>query len=170
MGLRPGRTTRKLERPYTRVSRRRPKESYVVGVPAPKIHQYEMGTKGQYDTILHLVSNRNVQIRSNAMEAARIVTTNFLEKKLGLNFFLKFLLYPHHVIREKPIAMGAGADRYSQGMTHSFGKPAYLAARVKHGERMMTLRINRKDIEIGRLALKKAGLKLPTTVSIEIEE
>ena len=170
MALRPGRTTRKKERAYTRVSKRKPRQSYVVGVPYPSIHMFEMGTKGDYDCTLYLVSKREVQIRHNALEAARIVAHKFLEKKLGLSYFLKILVFPHHVIREKPIAMGAGADRYSRGMKMAFGRPSGMAAQMKKNQRIMKLQINRKSVDIGKLALKKAGLKLPTRFSIEIEE
>lgn len=170
MGLRPGRTTRKIERPYTRVSRKKPRQSYVVGVPFPKIHQFEMGTKGEYNTTLHLIAERPVQIRHNSLEAARIVVNNFLTKKLGLNYFFKILVFPHHVIREKPIATGAGADRYSQGMRLSFGKPSSTAAQIKKGQNLMELLVNRESEKIGREALRKAGLKLPTPVKIVVEE
>jgi len=66
MGLRPGRVVREIRKPYTRVSKSVPKKSYVVGVPFPKLHQFEMGDrKGQYDTTLYLVARNSVQIRDN---------------------------------------------------------------------------------------------------------
>jgi large subunit ribosomal protein L10e len=171
MALRPGRTVRRVERPYTRVSKKVPRKSYVVGVPFPKIHQFEMGNReGEYDTTLYLVAKQSVQIRHNALEAARIVAGKFLEKMLGANFFFKILLFPHHVIREKPIATGAGADRYSQGMRLSFGKPAGTAVQVKEGQKIALVRIKKENLEIAKKALKKAGLKLSTTTRIEVEE
>jgi len=170
MALRPGRVTHGRERPYTRVSRRKPRQSYVVGVPFPKIHQFEMGTKGDYTATIYLIGERAVQIRHNSLEAARVVVHKFLEKKLGLNFFLKILVFPHHVIREKPIATGAGADRYSQGMRQSFGKPSGTAVQVREGQTLMKLSVNKENIKIGRQALKKAGLKLPTPVKVVVEE
>jgi large subunit ribosomal protein L10e len=171
MALRPGRTTRKIERPYTRVSKRVPRKSYVVGVPFPKIHQFEMGNRlGEYDITLYAVAKQSVQIRHNALEAARIVAGKFLEKMLGTDYFFKILLFPHHVIREKPIATGAGADRYSQGMRQSFGQPAGMAVQTKRGQRLILLRINKKNLEIGKKALKKVGLKISTPLSIVVEE
>jgi large subunit ribosomal protein L10e len=171
MALRPGRTVRKIERPYTRVSKKVPRKSYVVGVPVPKIHQFEMGNRmGEYDIVLYLVAKQPVQIRHNALEAARIVATNFLEKMLGTNYFLKILLFPHHVIREKPIATGAGADRYSQGMRLSFGQPSGTAVQIKEGQRLLMLRIKKENLEIGKKALKKAGLKISTPIRIVAEE
>lgn len=170
MALRPGRTTRTRKRPYTRVSKRVPRKSYVVGVPASRIHTFETGTKGEYNTILYMVSKRAVQIRSNALEAARIVATNFLNKKLAGNFFFKVLLYPHNVIREKPIATGAGADRYSRGMQLAFGKPSGVGARVNKNQRIIRLMVNKENLEVAKQALKKAGSKLPTPIRIEIEQ
>jgi large subunit ribosomal protein L10e len=171
MGLRPGRTTRKLERPYTRVSKSKPRKSYVVGVPFPKIHQFEMGDrKGSYNLAIYGIAKDSVQIRHNALEAARIVTTKYLEKVLGTNFFFKILKFPHHVLREKPIAQGAGADRYSQGMgSHPFGKPTGVAVQIYKEERLMVIRVAKENLETAKQAMKKASLKLSTPLRIEVE-
>jgi large subunit ribosomal protein L10e len=170
MALRPGRTVRRKERPYTRVSKRVPRKSYVVGVPFPKTHQFEMGNReGNFDTVLHLIVKRGVQIRDNALEAARVVAHKFLEKKLGSsNYFFKILAYPHHVLREKPIATGAGADRYSQGMRLAFGRPIGTAIQTNPGQRLVELRIKRENLEIGKEALRKFGLKISSPTRIEI--
>lgn len=172
MALRPGRTIRHIERPWTRVSAKVPRKSYVVGVPQLKLHMFEMGTRtGSFDTTLYLIARKSVQIRDQSLEAARVVGHKFLETKLGtLNYFFKILLYPHQVIREKPIATGAGADRYSRGMAQAFGKPVTRAVQTREGERIMVLRINRKNLEIGKQALKKVGLKISTPARIEVEE
>lgn len=171
MGLRPGRTTRDIRRPYTRVSKRVPRKSYVVGVPFPKTHQFEMGNRtGNFDTRLFLVAERAVQIRDNAMEASRIVGHKFLETKAGpTSYFMKILVYPHQVMREKAIATGAGADRYSQGMAHSFGKPSGTAVVTKVGQRLFEVRINHQHLSLAKIALKKIGLRISTPTKIEVE-
>lgn len=171
MPLRPGRTTRRIERPYTRVSKRMPRKSYVVGVPFPKTHQFEMGDRnGNFDLTLYLISKNAVQIRDNAIEASRVVCHKFLEAKMGTaNYFLKLLPYPHHVIREKPIAQGAGADRYSQGMRMSFGQPSTIAVQARKGQKIFMLKTRKENLEIAKKALKKAALKLPTPTRI-VEE
>lgn len=162
MALRPGRTVRRLERPYTRVSERNPNKSYVKGVPFPKIHQFEMGNKGySFETSLYLVSKASGQIRENALEAGRIIAHKFLEKKLGnQNYFLKILKYPHHVLREKPIATGAGADRYSRGMAQAFGKPVGRAVRILKDEKLVEVRINKDKIREAKEALRRFASKL----------
>lgn len=163
---------RRMERPWTRVSKHVPRKSYVKGVPFPKTHQFEMGTRtGDFDTSMYLVAERAVQVRDNAVEAARIVATKFLETKLTTaNYFLKILAYPHHVIREKPIATGAGADRYSQGMAHPFGKPVGTAIQTRAGQRLLMLRVSRQNVPLAKVALKKFGLKISTPTRIVIEE
>jgi len=172
MALRPGRTIRRVERPWTRVSAKVPRKSYVTGIPQIKLHQFEMGTRdGNFDLTLYLVAKKAVQIREQAVESARIVAQQFLEKKLGLvNYFFKVLVYPHQVIREKPIATGAGADRYSRGMAQAFGKPVTSAIQTRKNEKLMMLRTSKINLEIGKQALKKAGLKISTPTKIEIEE
>lgn len=172
MALRPGRTVRRIERPYTRVSKKVPRKSYVVGVPFPKTHQFEMGnSQGEFNTFLYLVAKNSVQIRDQALEAGRVVANKFLESKIGSsNYFMKILTVPHHVLREKPIATGAGADRYSQGMRLSFGKPVGLALQVKEGQKLVELRINKENLEVAKAALKKFGSKLSTPTRIEIVE
>jgi len=172
MGLRPGRTIRKVERPYTRVSRTKPRKSYVVGVPFPKLHQFEMGTRtGDFDTTLYLVAKKRMQMRDNSLEAARIVAVNFLEKKMGVEgFFLKILVYPHHVLREKPIATGAGADRYSRGMALSFGKPVGTAVQIKEKQRIIRLKVSKANLEKAKLALEKFGKKISVPTWIVVEE
>src|SRR3989304_8119114 len=154
MALRPGRCYRRLERPYTRQSRKTPRKGYVKGVPKPKITEFELGTKGVYDNALFLVSERDVQIRHNALEASRVTAVQLLEKNIGKGgvFFLKIRVYPHHVLRENALATGAGADRFQQGMRQSFGKPIGTAAQVREGQALMEIRTN--DISVGKLALK----------------
>jgi len=168
--LRPGRCYTKLKkRPYTRVSRRRPRKSYVKGVPASKIHKFEVGNiKGDFKLKFYLVSKSAVQIRSNALESARVTATRHLEKNLGKDdFFLKILVYPHHVLRMKPLATGAGADRFSQGMRKSFGKPIGSAARVKKSQNLIMVRANSE--EVVREALKRASKKFPCSCRVVME-
>ncbi len=169
MALRPGRCYRKLQRPFTRQSQRKPRKGYIKGVPKPKITEFELGTKGEYEHKLVLLSQRAVQIRHNALESARIAAVQTLEKNLGKGaiYFLKIRIYPHHVLRENALATGAGADRFQQGMRQSFGKPTSTAAQVREGQALMEVRTN--NAEVGKLALKKASHKLPTPCRIVVE-
>lgn len=169
MGLRPGRCYTKIKnRPYTRISIHRPRRSYVKGVPASKIHQFEVGNlKANFPLTYNLVSEKDVQIRSNALEAIRQTATKYLAKNLGeQGFFLKILVYPHHVIRENAMATGAGADRFSQGMRHSFGKPIGQAALVYEGQKILTVRAPENSEEVVKETLRRVSRKLPGSCRI----
>ncbi|MBR9678555.1 MAG: 50S ribosomal protein L16 [Nanoarchaeota archaeon] len=164
--LRSARCYKIVKRPFTRVSRFR-KKSFVSGVPGIKIVKFDLGTKGDYENTFELRSQGKLQIRHNAIEAARVAANKFLVKKIpGKAFFLKIRIYPHHVMRENPIAGGAGADRFTQGMAHSFGKPIGRAAQVKKNQILMTLSVNNNHVDVAKEALRKAGSKFSCKTKI----
>lgn len=173
MALRPGRILKQWKRPWTRVSKSKPRKSYVVGVPFPKIHTFEIGNRaGDFDAEVYLVSRDDVQIRHNALEAARIVSHKFLEDNVGgpQNYFFKVLIYPHNVMREHSIATGAGADRFSQGMRHAFGRPVGNSAIVKTGQRLIMAKVKKEHMGVAKDALKRAGKKIRCRTRIEVVE
>ncbi|MBI2543493.1 MAG: 50S ribosomal protein L16 [Candidatus Aenigmarchaeota archaeon] len=168
-GLRPGRSVRRIERPWTRYSTKKSK-SYIPTLPGVKIHTFNMGEPNpNFDATLNLVAKNGVQLRDNALEAGRIVAQNFLEKKLAKNYSMKVLVYPHQVIREKPLAQGAGADRYSRGMKLAFGKPTRRAVQTRAGQSLIKLKTFKANIPTAKLALKRASAKLPTPTRIVVE-
>ena len=122
MALRPAKCYRRLKRPNTRVSLRKPRRGYVKGVPEPKIHRFLAGNKKRdFPKVMRLVARQAVLIRHNALEATRIALNKNLETKLGKDAYLmRILVYPHHVMRENPLATGAGADRFQTGMRKAF--------------------------------------------------
>ena len=168
MALRPGRCYHELKkRPYTRIAIRKPRKSFVKGVPASKIHQFEMGKNKEYPLKFFLQSKENVQIRSNALEASRVTVTKHLNKNLGPdNFFFKVLVYPHHVMRENPMATGAGADRFSEGMRRSFGKPIGQTARVKINQNIFMVKAPNNAEKFVKTAFGRASKRLPGTYRI----
>lgn len=168
--MRPGRTLKQKKRPWSRVSKRKPRKSYVVGVPHPRIHVFNMGNKsGSFDREVYLIAKTAANIRDNALEAARTVTNKHLETKIGKeNYFFKILIYPHNVLREKSIATGAGADRFSQGMKKAFGRPSGKAAIVKPGQKLFMVRVDAKNVKAAKDALKRADSKIRCTTRIEV--
>ncbi len=172
MGLRPGRCYRdKDNKPYTRVSQRRPRKSYIKGVPAIKTRDFENGdlkNKDDYRIELRLAVDRDIQIRHNAIEAARMNANKYLKDNLGeKNYFLKLLVYPHHVLRENPLATGAGADRFQEGMTKAFGNPIGRAARLNKGQEFMLIRVPENNLDVARETLRRAMHKLPCSCTIK---
>ena len=54
-----------------------------------------------------------------------------MQRKSGrMGYHLKIRVYPHHIVRENPMATGAGADRVQDGMRKAFGKPVSSVAMV----------------------------------------
>ena len=160
--LRPARCYNKInKKPFTRISIRRPRRSYAKGVPPSKIHQFEIGARKSYPNKYYLRAQEDVQVRSNAMEAIRVTITKCLSKRIGEeNFFLKILLYPHHILRENSMATGAGADRFSDGMRRSFGKPIGQAARIKTGQDILIAMVPDNSEKFVKEAFERAGKKL----------
>ena len=160
---------RRLERPYTRKSKKR-ELSYVRGSPYSKIVSFDMGNpNGEYTHRIVLTSKNNVQIRHNALESARVAVNKVLSNKIGVqNYHLKIKPYPHHVLRENPLAAGAGADRFQTGMSQAFGKPIGLAARIKKGQELLVVKTTEKFVDTAKLALKQATYKFPLKGHIDV--
>ncbi len=159
--LRKGRCYSTVKRPYTRKSKFR-KLGFIKAVPNSKISRYQMGdAKKVYPTRLSLVSNQDIQLRHNAIESVRQIVNRHLHTNLGLDYFLKIMVFPHHVLRENKMLAGAGADRMQTGMQRAFGKAVGIAARVKKGQAVLNLDLESDKIEMGKAALRKATPRLP---------
>ncbi len=165
--LRKGCAYRRVERPYTRHSKYKSK-SFVRAKPNLLIVKFDLGDASkEFTNKIDLVSKEHLQIRHNALESARQTANRVLEKGLGKgNYHLKIRVFPHHILRENPLASGAGADRMSTGMKKSFGKVIGVAARIKEGQAIMTLRVNQNQVKTGKLALKRASHKFACKCAI----
>ena len=142
------------------------------GVPGSKIVQFEMGNLSQeFPTEVDLVVEEACQIRHSALEAARITVNRRLMKEVGRsNFHFKVRVFPHHVLRENKQATGAGADRVSEGMRLSFGKPVGTAARVESKQKIFTIYTTPQYMEKAKDALRHGGHKLPSPSYILIDQ
>ena len=160
--LRKGVAYRKLERPYTRRSKYRNK-NYVRASPHNLIVRYDMGElQRKFEYKMEIKAMKGLQIRHNALEAARKSSNRVLEKKTGkVGFRLKLLVFPHHVLRENPLASGAGADRMSTGMAHSFGKPIGLAAQIQKGQTIFEIQVDKNNLLVAKEAAKRIRSKVP---------
>ncbi len=122
--------------------------------------------KPDYDMHMALTSDQFVQVRSNSLEAARQTANKYLEREIPGDYFFRIIKFPHQVIREKKRATGAGADRLSQGMSMSFGKPVSVAARIKKGEAVVEVYTRSAAKKVVKEALRRASSKLSGTYSI----
>ncbi|MFP4403243.1 MAG: 50S ribosomal protein L16 [Nanoarchaeota archaeon] len=160
---------RRLERPYTRKSKYR-KLSYIKTNPNIKIVKFETGNLSRkFPVRVDLISKDNLQIRHNAFESARLTSNRTLEKGLGKKEFkFKIRVFPHHFLRENPLASGAGADRMSTGMKMSFGKVIGSAAQIKKDQIVLSVFVEKNKIAVARKALKKASYKMPAQFSLSV--
>src|SRR3989338_5846447 len=158
-----------LERPYTRISKYTKKNFVRGGFPHMKVSRFDMGTVNkEYEAVVRLNVKKGMNIRQESLESARLVSNRYLEKTLGKNFHLRLKVYPFHVLRENPLASGAGADRMSTGMKMSYGKTIGCAARMKEGQTVFELRVEKKDLKASREALQRAATKLPCSCKVVV--
>jgi large subunit ribosomal protein L10e len=148
------------------------RKEYMGGVPLNRISQYNHGNiNGNFAMTLTLIAEETCHIRHNSLEAARIAANRYLQKKCGtMGYHLLIRIFPHIVLRENKQATGAGADRVSEGMRRAFGKAVGTAARVKAGQKIVTVRTTKANIEKAKDALRRAGMKIPTPWRIVIEK
>ena len=160
MGRRPARCYRFCKnKPY-------PKSRFCRGVPDPKIRTYDIGRRRadvfQFPETLHIVSHELEQISSEALEAARIQANKHMIKNSNKDaFHMRIRAHPFHVLRINKMLSCAGADRLQTGMRQSYGKPNGLAARVRIGQILISLRTRDNLIEVAREALRRARMKFP---------
>jgi len=124
----------------------------------------------KYEYKAMLVAQEEVQIRHNALEAARVSVNRILAEKLGTSYYLRIIPFPHTVLRENKMIFGAHADRLQDGMRRAFGKPVGTAARVKPNQPLIEVDVNSNGLETAKIALKRGQAKLPTTSRIIIEK
>ncbi len=160
---------RNIKRPYTRISKYK-KKAYIRMSPNPKISKFTTGNSNKkFEYSLVLNSKSELNIRDNALESARQVSNRLLESKVGLaSYKLNLRVYPFHVMRENALASGAGADRFSTGMAHSFGQPIGIAARIRKGQTIFQVDTDQKNLDLAKEALVRAATKLPCSCAIEI--
>lgn len=147
------------------------RKEFAPGAPNPKVARFTTGKARQdYDYVVRLVSEGRVQIRHNALEAARVAAN----KKLALigedNYYLVVKTYPHIILRENKMIATAGADRLQEGMRKAFGKPIGLAARVDIGDTILELSVKSENLEKAKEAMKAASAKLPMKTKTVVSE
>ena len=148
------------------------RKEYMGGVPMCRVSQFDMGNpKSDFPIELSLIARESCQVRHTALESCRIAANRWMIRKAGsLGYHLKIRIYPHHVLRENKQASGAGADRVSQGMRKSFGKAVGSAARVKPGQKIITIRTSKSNYITAKEALRRAAMKLPTPSTTVIDK
>lgn len=162
-------------RPYTRKSAVKSK-SYIKTVPPQKVVKLHMGNiqafeQGKFPIVIQLISLQKVQMRDNAIEAARQSIHKDLETGFLGQYYFAVKVYPHHILRENKMLTGAGADRMQTGMTQSFGATIGRAAFIKPNQTVFVIAVNsEKALRATRVSIDKIKAKLPCRTRIIVEK
>jgi large subunit ribosomal protein L10e len=150
--------------PYTRLK-------YIHGTPPPKISKFMMGdTKSKFEYRFSLIAQGPVQIRHNALEAARVAANKVLFDTLGeVGYKIHLRVYPHVILRENRMIATAGADRLQEGMRRAFGKPTGRAARIRPGQSILDIYVNNNAVNAAKEALRVGATKLPVACIVHQE-
>lgn len=168
-GIRHG-TSKRMKRAYTRKSKYK-KHSFIKAVPTSKIVRYHLGDlKKKFPVEVNLITKQPTQVRHNSIESNRQLINRHLEKHLGKNYHFMIRTYPHHILRENKMIAGAGADRMQTGMQRAFGKPIGLAAQLKRGQAIFSVRVDKQDISKAETILKMAIHRMPGKYGLEVKK
>ena len=158
MGRRPAKCYRVIKnKPF-------PKSRFNRGVPDAKIRTYDLGNRKAsvelFPVTVHCVSHELEQITSEALEAARIQANKYMVKTAAKDVFhLRIRVHPFHVLRINKMLSCAGADRLQTGMRGAYGKPYGLAARVRIGQILLSMRTKTSLEDNAHEALRRAKFK-----------
>jgi len=156
---------------YKRSSNRR--REFGRGGSQSKIVRYWGGNKDiaweDWDLVVGLIVDKQVQISSNALEAIRITINSALQKTVGRNNFrLRVRPKPFQKYRENRMLAFAGADRVQSGMRNSFGRSTGVCARVRAGQVVTEVGTSLKNLPLVRDRLRVASMKIPCSCQIVI--
>src|SRR4051794_28249949 len=145
------------------------RRQYISGKPQIKIARFSSGqARSNYDYKVELLATAKIQVRHNALEAARLAANKTMAKAGELTFFSTLKVYPHVILRENKMIATAGADRLQEGMRRAFGKATGLAARIQPGQVILEAHVKTSNLELAKQGFKVASSKLgcPTRVHI----
>ena len=145
------------------------RREYIAGKPQMKIARFSSGLSGNnYDYKIELIATEKMQIRHNALEAARLAANKRMAQGGETSFFSMLRIYPHVILRENKMIATAGADRLQEGMRRAFGKSTGLAARIRPRQVIYEAYVTDANLDIAKDGFKMAASKIgrPTTMRI----
>jgi large subunit ribosomal protein L10e len=143
------------------------RREYIAGKPQIKIARFSSGqAKNDYDYKMELIVTEKMQIRHNALEAARLAANKTMATAGETTFFSTLRVFPHVILRENKMIATAGADRLQEGMRRAFGKSMGLAARVYPNQVIFEAYIKAANLNLAKDAFKVASSKLGCPVTV----
>jgi len=155
-------------RPYQYKRSANHRREYARGGAQSKIARFWGGNKSvpweDWEIVVGLKVNNQIQISSNALETIRITVNSVLQRKVGRNNYrLRVRPKPFQKYRENRMLAFAGADRVQSGMRNSFGRATGVCARVRAGQVIMDVGSNLRNLKVIRDRLRVASMKIPCT-------
>jgi len=156
---------------YKRSSNRR--REFARGGAQSKIQRYWGGNKEmsweEWELVVGLKVNSQIQISSNTLEAIRITINGVLQRKLGRqNYRLRVRPKPFQKYRENRMLAFAGADRVQSGMRNSFGRSTGVCARVRAGQVVVEVGCYLRNLPLVRDRLRVASMKISSSCQIVV--
>src|ERR671933_164380 len=145
------------------------RREYIAGKPQMKIARFSSGLAGNnYDYKIELIATEKLQIRHNALEAARLAANKRMAQGGETSFFSILRIYPHVLLRENKMIATAGADRLQEGMRRAFCKSTGLDARIRPGQVIYEAYVTEANLDLAKDGFKMAASKIgrPTTIRI----
>ncbi len=160
-------------RPYQHKRSANHRREYARGGAQSKIARFWGGNKSipweDWELVISLVVDRQIQISSNSLEAIRITVNSALQKTIGRsNYRFRVRPKPFQVYRENRMLSVAGADRIQTGMRHSFGRSTGVCARVRAGSVVCDVGASLNDLAVVRDRLRIASMKISSPCSIVV--
>src|SRR5215216_7912718 len=145
------------------------RREYIAGKPQLKIARFSSGLAGNnYEYKIELIATEKLQIRHNALEAARLAANKRMAQAGETSFFSMLRVYPHVLLRENKMIATAGADRLQEGMRRAFGKATGLAARIQPGQVIFEAYVTSANLNLAKDGFKVASSKLGCPAVIRI--
>jgi len=146
------------------------RQEYIHSKPPTRVTRFTVGeTSLDYEYKVTLVAPYSKEVSGKALEAARVTANKVIGAETGQQFLLKVLAYPHEITRAHRFMGFAGADRLSQGMKRSFGRPTERAAMARADQPILAIYAMASGVETAKKALMRASKKLPLPCQVKVE-
>lgn len=148
------------------------RKEYIRSIPPAKIARFTIGEPSKdYEYQVALAPPHDVEINESSLEAGRVTANKVLTNATGgKSYLLRVCIFPHEIVREHKAMGFAGADRLSQGMRRSFGKPTKKAAKVSANQKIISVDVYKDRVDVAKEAMKRASKKISVPTNIVVEQ
>jgi len=146
------------------------REKYIRGHMDSQIVKFSMGKRiDEPVPEVSLRSNSKIQVRSTAIEAARISLTKDLDQGLSPEgYYGRVCVQAHVITRKRRQVFGPQSDRF--GQAKEYGSPSEKVVLLRPGQKIFQVYVPETHVGMAREALLSAAKKLPSTYTVTVEK